>query len=91
MAYIEVDIDVDDFYEDLSSRDKEDLINLLKDEGLLESKHLVETFDEDEAEDEFEGSPTDYEWYAMINKINQSRYQLTDEQEQLLTNLAKSL
>lgn len=91
MAYIEVDIDVDDFYGDLSSRDKEDLIELLKDEGLLEAKRLVETLDEDEAEDEFEGSPADHEWYAMINKINQSRYQLTDEQEQLLINLAKSL
>jgi hypothetical protein len=89
MAYIEVDIDVDDFYEVLSSRDKEDLINLLKDDGLLESKRLVKTLDEDV--DEYEGSPVDHEWYAMINKINQSRYQLTDEQEQLLTNLAKSL
>jgi len=91
MAYINVDIDVDDFYDDLSSRDKQELINLLKDDGYLESNRLVEAIDDDEDEDEFNGSPMDHEWYALINKINKSRYQLTKEQEQLLIDLAKSL
>jgi hypothetical protein len=89
MAYIQVDIDVDDFYDDLSSRDKQELINLLKDDGYLESNRLVEAIDD--VDYEFEGSPLDHEWYAMINKINKHRYQLTKEQEQLLINLAKSL
>jgi hypothetical protein len=91
MAYINVDIDVDDFYDDLSSRDKQELINLLKDDGYLESNRLVEAIDDDEDADEFNGSPMDHEWYALINKINKSRYQLTKEQEQLLIDLAKSL
>jgi hypothetical protein len=86
MTYIQVDIDVDDFYDDLSSRDKQELINLLKDDGYLEKNQLVEAID-----DEFNGSPIDHEWYAMINKINKHRYQLTKEQEQLLIDLAKSL
>jgi len=90
MAYIQVDIDVDDFYDDLSSRDKQELINLLKDDGYLEKNQWVEALD-DEYDDEFNGSPIDHEWYAMINKINKSRYQLTKEQEQLLIDLAKSL
>jgi hypothetical protein len=89
MAYIQVDIDVDDFYYDLSSRDKQELINLLKDDGYLEKNQLVEALDDDEYE--FEGSPLDHEWHTMISKINKSRYQLTKEQEQLLINLAKSL
>ena len=86
MTYIQVDIDVDDFYDDLSSRDKQELINLLKDDGYLEKNQLVEAID-----DEFNGSLIDHEWYAMINKINKHRYQLTKEQEQLLIDLAKSL
>jgi hypothetical protein len=86
MTYIQVDIDVDDFYDDLSSRDKQELINLLKDDGYLEKNQLVEAID-----DEFNGSTIDHEWYAMINKINKHRYQLTKEQEQLLIDLAKSL
>jgi hypothetical protein len=86
MTYIQVDIDVDDFYDDLSSRDKQELINLLKDDGYLEKNQLVEAID-----DEFNGNLIDHEWYAMINKINKHRYQLTKEQEQLLINLAKSL
>ena len=90
MAYINVDIDVDDFYDDLSSRDKQELINLLKDDGYLESNRLVEAID-DEYDDKFEGSPLDHEWHTMISKINKSRYQLTKEQEQLLIDLAKSL
>jgi hypothetical protein len=89
MAYIQVDIDVDDFYDDLSSRDKQELINLLKDDGYLESNRLVEAIDD--VDYEFEGSPMDHEWHTMISKINKSRYQLTKEQEQLLINLAKSL
>jgi hypothetical protein len=89
MAYIQVDIDVDDFYDDLSSRDKQELINLLKDDGYLESNRLVEAIDD--VDYEFEGSPLDHEWHTMISKINKSRYQLTKEQEQLLINLAKSL
>jgi hypothetical protein len=89
MPYVNVDVDVDDFYDDLSSWEKEELISLLKKDGLLESKRLVE-IDGDEEEATI-GSPLDYEWVAMINKINEARYQLTSEQEQVLINLAKSL
>jgi hypothetical protein len=41
--------------------------------------------------EEIEGNLLDYEWIAMMNKINESRYQLTPEQETILINLAKSL
>lgn len=89
MPYINVDVDVDDFYDDLSSWEKEELIGLLKKDGLLESKSLVEwDADEDEAID---GNPIDHAWAEMMNKINESRYQLTPEQETILINLAKSL
>ena len=88
MAYIEVDIDVDEFYDNLSNWEKDELVEKLIKDGYGMKDPNMEYEDE---EDKYEGSPVDHEWYAMINKINQSRYQLTDEQEQLLTDLAKSL
>jgi hypothetical protein len=84
MAYIEVDIDVDDFYSELSSREKRELINLLESDGLL-----PDTGDADDTE--LVGSPMDHEWDEMLTKINNGRYQLTSEQEQLLITLAKNL
>jgi hypothetical protein len=85
MAYTYVDVDVDDFYEELTPGEKLDLIDLLKQDGLLPS-------DPDDDDDE-DGtvSLADIEWVQMIQKINSARYQLTAEQESMLINLAKSL
>jgi hypothetical protein len=85
MATAWVDIDVEDFYEDLTPGEKLDLIDLLKEDGLLPS-------DPDDDDDE-DGtvSLADIEWTQMIHKITSSRYRLTTEQESMLINLAKSL
>jgi hypothetical protein len=85
MAYTYVDVDVDDFYEELTPGEKLDLIDLLKQDGLLPS-------DPDDDDDE-DGtvSLADIEWVQMIQKINSARYQLTAEQESMLIDLAKSL
>jgi len=80
-----VDIDVEDFYEDLGTGDKYDLIDLLKQDGLLPSDP------EDDDDDESNVTALDIEWAQMIQKINSSRYQLSAEQELILINLAKSL
>ena len=84
MASAWVDIDVEDFYEDLTPGEKLDLIDLLKEDGLLPS-------DPDDEDDDGTVSLADIEWAQMIQKINSARYQLTTEQESLLINLAKSL
>jgi hypothetical protein len=84
MASAWVDIDVEDFYEDLTPGEKLDLIDLLKEDGLLPS-------DPDDEDDDGTVSLADIEWAQMIEKINSARYQLTTEQESLLINLAKSL
>lgn len=88
MAYVEVDIDLDDFYDDLSSWEKEELVEKLIKDG-YEMKDPNKEYEEDE--DEFDGNPLDYAWRSMINKIDSNRYQLTAEQEETLFNLAKSL
>lgn len=90
MAYVEVDVDLDEFYDGLSSWEKDELVeNLIKDGYKMKDPHEDE--DDEDDEDEFEGTPLDHAWRDMIKKINNSRYQLTAEQEELLFNLAKSL
>jgi hypothetical protein len=89
MAYTYVDVDVDDLYDELSRGEKEDLIDLLKRDGLLDAKRLMD--DEDDDDEDGTISLADIEWVQMIQKINSARYQLTAEQESMLINLAKSL
>jgi len=92
MAYVEVDIDLDDFYDDLGEWEKEELVEKLIKDG-YEMKDPNREYEEDVDVDsvEFNGNPLDYAWKAMIKKIDHSRYQLTPEQEEMLFNLAKSL
>lgn len=88
MAYVNVDVDLDDFYDDLGGWEKDELVEKLIKDG-YELKDPNKNYEDDE--DEFEGNPLDYTWKEMINKIDNSRYQLTAEQEEMLFNLAKSL
>lgn len=91
MAYVEVDIDLDDFYDDLDSWEKEELVEKLIKDG-YEMKDPNREYEEDDVDSEdFNGNPLDYAWKEMIKKIDKSRYQLTPEQEEVLFNLAKSL
>jgi hypothetical protein len=88
MPYIDIDIDVDDFYDGLSRYEKDELINLLEQDGYLEKNQV---FCASEEPDGIDGNPIDHEWTEMMNKINDSRYQLTPEQETMLFNLASTL
>ena len=40
MPYIDIDIDVDDFYDELNRCEKEELIELLEQDGFLEKKQV---------------------------------------------------
>ena len=90
MPYVEVDIDVDEFYNQLSSRERDELIGYLEDAGHLEAKGLVDPNLED-TEELLKGNVLDIEWAQLIQKINAARYRLSVEQEEILINLAKSL
>lgn len=86
MPYINVDIDVEDFYDDLTSGEKRELIAFLQEDGMLDIADVVV-----DSEIVQMLSPVDYEWVEMINKINKARYRLTPEQETMLYNLASTL
>ena len=89
MAYVtmDIDIDLDHFYDDLNDWEKDELVEKLIEDG-YKMKDPNKDYEEDE---EFNGTPLDIEWAQMIQKINSARYQLTAKQEELLFNLAKSL
>ena len=87
MPYIDVHIDVDEFYDQLDRRDKKELVEYLTQDGILEECKVV-AFGSTDSQT---GSPLDHEWVEMLTKLDASRYQLTEEQEQILRNLIKQL
>ena len=86
MPYINIDIDVEDFYDDLTTSEKRDLITFLQEDGMLDVADVVV-----DSEIVQVATPVDFEWLEMIERINKSRYRLTPEQETMLFNLASTL
>ena len=78
MAYIytEVDVDVDDFLDSCSRREKEELIKALKQGDLWE-----ETGSENM-------SLMEMEWNETLNKLAAARLQLTNEEEEIIKKIA---
>jgi hypothetical protein len=83
MAYINVDVDVDinDIYDDLDDSEKEDLVALLAADGFL-STGLIDVVG---------NSILDAEWQDMLSKLDKARYQLSADQEKILQELVKNL
>jgi hypothetical protein len=71
---IELDIDVDEFFDKMTNSEKLEMFDLLLEDG----------FGVDEA------SPhTNWEFTESINKLNNNYHQLTNEEEALIIKLAK--
>ncbi len=73
-----IDIDVEEFYDEMSKREKEEMLELLKQDFTVEKE-------------DYSGSPAQEIFNKAIDKIKASRLQLTVDQEDILINLAKSL
>ena len=84
MSYItvtaDVDIDIDDFYRELSSREKQDLVDWLKEDGYLVGRI---------AEYDTLGTPMQDMFNENMNKIVASYHLLTNEEIELIEKLAK--
>jgi hypothetical protein len=74
-----IDIDVEEFYDEMSKREREEMLELLKQDFTIEE------------EDTSLPSPAGAIFLSAIDKIRRSRLQLSLEQEEMLINLAKSL
>ena len=87
MPYVSVDIDVDDFYEEMSPFDKKEMVELLGKDGFC-------TVDEYESDNEFEiENPTllDDIWTEVVKKLFNGRLQLSLEDEEIITKIANKL
>jgi V8-like Glu-specific endopeptidase len=71
---IELDINVDEFFDKMTNNEKLEMFDLLIKDG----------FGIDEAP-----SHTNWEFTEAINKLNNNYYQLTNEEETLIIKLAK--
>jgi hypothetical protein len=75
----EFEIDVDDFYSEMSSREKEEMYDLLKEDGYGSSFKLS---------DEKPASVPEWEFINIMSKITVNRLQLTSEEDEMLKKIA---
>lgn len=88
MAYINVDIDLDDVYDDMSRYDKEQMAEWLEKDGFCNLE------DEYKSDNEFEiENPTllDDIWIEVVKKLFNGRLQLSLEDEETITKIANKL
>jgi molybdopterin biosynthesis enzyme MoaB len=80
MPYVTVDVDLDDVYSELRDREKQLLVDWLKEDGYLINRDT-----------ELDKSCTALQdmFNENINKIKNSYYQLTNEEIELIEKLAK--
>ena len=80
----EIDIDVDEFWDECSRSEKNELIDLLVDEGLV--RRVVNS----SINDEFQRpSLMEIEWNTMINKLSLLRQRLSIEEEDTIKALVE--
>ena len=82
----DVDVDVDEFWSVCSIGEKEELIDILVEEGWV-----VRTSPKGTTPEQTLPSLPDILWMEMINKISVSRLQLTREEEELIEKIYKRL
>lgn len=73
---VEVDIDVEDFLDSCSRREKEELVKKLKEGDLWE-----DTVSEN-------ASIMELEWNETLTKLSNARLQLTNEEEEIIKKIA---
>lgn len=75
----DLDIDVDDFYYEMSDREKQEMYELLKEDGYYSSF---------KKSDEMPASVYEWEFIDTIEKISSNRLQLTNEEDEILKKIA---
>jgi len=83
MAYVSVYVDLDEMLGDLSSKETQDLVDKLYDDG-YEPSQLTDGLDKSlNAHDEM--------WFEVVDKIRRGRLQLNPEQESLIREIASKI
>jgi hypothetical protein len=88
MPYINVDVDLDDIYDEMSRYDKEEMAEWLIDDGILENhknlniRKLVRGNEESFDEEQFRNN---------LTKLWSNFYQLSNEDEEIIKTIANKL
>ena len=88
MPYINVDVDLDDIYDTMSSSDKRDMAEWLHEDGILnkhpntEIRRLVRGDDE---------STLEFDFRNDLTKLWNGHYQLTIEDQEIIKKIANKL
>lgn len=83
MPSINVDIDLDEVYNSLSSFEMGSLVNWLKEDGYIEEPEVNEFPSSENYKDD--------EWVETIQKLAKNRHQLTLEEEEQIKEISKRL
>jgi hypothetical protein len=88
MAYIRIDVDLDEVYHEMDRRDKEIMADWLHDDGVLEEHPNPEIRKVVRGDEE---SPGERELRDKLTKIWNSYYLLTNEEEELIKKISSRL
>jgi hypothetical protein len=79
-----VDVDVDEYWNICSKREKDELIDLIEDEGLVKRISPKGT-----NPSETLPSIIDMEWQEMCNKLSELRLRISPQDEEIISNILK--
>lgn len=88
MSWISIDVDLDDIYNGMSSRDKRNMAEWLYEDGILESHPNSEIRKNVRGDNE---SPGEYEFRNDLTKLWNGHYQLTIEDQEIIKQIANKL
>jgi hypothetical protein len=84
MSWISVNIDLDDFYNELSSKEKNELVDLLTEDGLIDENYTPPPKQEDRTYGEIK-------FRESVLKLLNGYYQLTIDDIELLTKIVNKI
>jgi hypothetical protein len=88
MAYVRIDVDLDEVYNEMDRRDKQTMAKWLYDDGILESHSNPEIRKLVRSDEE---SPGEYELRNDLMKLWNGHFRLSNEDEEIIKQIANKL
>ena len=88
MAYVRIDVDLDEVYNEMDRRDKQTMAEWLYDDGILQSHSNPEIRKLVRSDEE---SPGEYELRNNLMKLWNGHYRLSNEDEEIIKKIANKL
>jgi len=88
MAYVRIDVDLDEVYNEMDRRDKQTMAEWLYDDGILQSHSNPEIRKLVRSDEE---SPGEYELRNNLMKLWNGHFRLSNEDEEIIKQIANKL